>query len=31
VIRAGMKYFGIPETRILAAKVEVSNGIATDG
>ncbi|MFZ0420716.1 MAG: HAD-IB family phosphatase [Candidatus Sulfotelmatobacter sp.] len=30
VIRAGMKYFGIPETRILAAKVERNNGIATD-
>jgi len=30
VIRAGMKQFGIPEERILAAKVEVENGIVTD-
>jgi phosphoserine phosphatase len=30
VIRAGMKYFGIPESRILAAKVEVDGGVATD-
>lgn len=30
VIRAGMKYFGIAESRILAAKVEVEKGIATD-
>jgi phosphoserine phosphatase len=30
VIRAGMKYFGIPESRILAAKVEVDDGRATD-
>jgi phosphoserine phosphatase len=31
VIRAGMmKYFGIPESRILAAKVEVHDGIVTD-
>jgi phosphoserine phosphatase len=30
VIRAGMKHFGIPESRILAAKVEVEGGIATD-
>ena len=30
VIRAGMKHFGIPESRILAAKVEVDNGIVTD-
>jgi HAD superfamily phosphoserine phosphatase-like hydrolase len=30
VIRAGMKHFGIAENRILAAKVEVDNGIATD-
>jgi HAD superfamily phosphoserine phosphatase-like hydrolase len=29
VIRAGMKYFGIPENRVLAAKVEVEKGIAT--
>jgi HAD superfamily phosphoserine phosphatase-like hydrolase len=30
VIRAGMKHFGIPESRILAAKVELDNGIVTD-
>jgi len=30
VIRAGMKHFGIPQERILAAKVELDNGIATD-
>jgi phosphoserine phosphatase len=30
VIRAGMKYFGIPERRILAAKVEIDGGIVTD-
>jgi HAD superfamily phosphoserine phosphatase-like hydrolase len=30
VIRAGMKHFGIPEDRILAAKVEVDGGIVTD-
>jgi phosphoserine phosphatase len=30
VIRAGMKHFGIPEGRILAAKVEVEGGIVTD-
>src|SRR5271166_3144963 len=30
VIRAGMKHFGIPESRILAAKVAVDNGLATD-
>ena len=30
VIRAGMQAFGIPEARILAAKVEVSNGTVTD-
>jgi phosphoserine phosphatase len=30
VIRAGMKHFGIAQDRILAAKVEVANGIATD-
>jgi HAD superfamily phosphoserine phosphatase-like hydrolase len=30
VIRAGMKHFGIPESRILAAKVEVEDGIVTD-
>jgi HAD superfamily phosphoserine phosphatase-like hydrolase len=30
VIRAGMKQFGIAEDRILAAKVEVDNGVVTD-
>jgi HAD superfamily phosphoserine phosphatase-like hydrolase len=30
VIRAGMKHFGIAENRVLAAKVEVENGVATD-
>jgi HAD superfamily phosphoserine phosphatase-like hydrolase len=30
VIRAGMKHFGIPESRILAATVEVDNGVVTD-
>jgi HAD superfamily phosphoserine phosphatase-like hydrolase len=30
VIRAGMKQFGIGEDRILAAKVEVENGVITD-
>jgi HAD superfamily phosphoserine phosphatase-like hydrolase len=30
VIRAGMKQFGIPEDRILAAKADVENGIVTD-
>lgn len=30
VIRAGMKQFGIAEDRILAAQVEVSNGVATN-
>src|SRR5712675_1257272 len=30
VIRAGMTHFGIPESRILAAKVEVDAGIVTD-
>jgi HAD superfamily phosphoserine phosphatase-like hydrolase len=30
VIRAGMKHFGIPENRILAARVHVDNGIVTD-
>jgi HAD superfamily phosphoserine phosphatase-like hydrolase len=30
VIRAGMKHFGIPESRILAAKVEVDAGKVTD-
>ena len=30
VIRAGMKYCGIAEDRILAAAVEIENGIVTD-
>jgi phosphoserine phosphatase len=30
VIRAGMKHFGVPASRVLAAKVEVEDGIATD-
>jgi HAD superfamily hydrolase (TIGR01490 family) len=30
VIRAGMRHFGIPENRILAAKVEVEDGLVTD-
>jgi len=30
VIRAGMQQFGIPESRILAAKAEVQNGVVTD-
>ncbi len=30
VIHAGMKYFGIAENRVLAAKVAVEKGIATD-
>ena len=30
VIRAGMKYFEIPDRRILAAKVEVHRGVVTD-
>ncbi len=30
VIRAGMRHFGIPETRILAASVQIEHGIATD-
>jgi HAD superfamily phosphoserine phosphatase-like hydrolase len=30
VIRAGMKHFDIPESRILAAKVEVDDGRVTD-
>ncbi len=30
VIRAAMKHFGIPDSRILAAKVEIDDGIATD-
>jgi HAD superfamily phosphoserine phosphatase-like hydrolase len=30
VIRAGMKHFGIPENRILAANVELDDGMVTD-
>jgi HAD superfamily phosphoserine phosphatase-like hydrolase len=30
VIRAAMKHFGIPENRVLAAKVELERGIATN-
>jgi phosphoserine phosphatase len=30
VIRAAMKHFGIPETRVLAAKVELEDGLASD-
>jgi phosphoserine phosphatase len=30
VIRAAMKHFGIPESRILAAQVEVERGVVTD-
>ncbi len=30
VVRAGMRYFGIPHERILAASVEVVDGIITD-
>jgi phosphoserine phosphatase len=30
VIRAGMKHFGIPGNRILAASVEIMDGVATD-
>jgi len=30
IIRSGMKFFGIPQNRILAAEVEVENGIVTD-
>ncbi len=30
VIRAAMKHFGVPERRVLAAKVEVESGVATD-
>jgi HAD superfamily phosphoserine phosphatase-like hydrolase len=30
VIRAGMKYCGIPENRILASAVEIENGVVTD-
>lgn len=30
IIRAGMRYFGIPQQKILAAAVEVHDGIVTD-
>jgi HAD superfamily phosphoserine phosphatase-like hydrolase len=30
IIRSGMKYFGIPQNRILATEVAVENGIITD-
>ena len=30
VIRAGMSHFGVPDSRILAAQVEVDDGIVTD-
>jgi phosphoserine phosphatase len=30
VIRAAMKHFAVPESRVLAAKVEVEAGICTD-
>ena len=30
IIRSGMRYFGIPQNRILSAEVEVDNGIITD-
>src|SRR6266478_5644845 len=30
VIRAGMKHFGVPESRILAAKVELDSGMVSD-
>jgi HAD superfamily phosphoserine phosphatase-like hydrolase len=30
VIRAGMKHFGVPESHVLAARVEVEHGIVTD-
>jgi len=30
VIRAAIKHFGVPESRVLAAKVELDNGVATD-
>jgi HAD superfamily phosphoserine phosphatase-like hydrolase len=30
VIRAAMKHFGIPETRVLAARVELDDGLASD-
>jgi phosphoserine phosphatase len=30
IIRSGMRYFGIPQDRILAAEVAIENGIITD-
>jgi phosphoserine phosphatase len=30
VIRSGMRYFGIPQNRILAAEVAIENGVITD-
>ncbi len=30
IIRSAMRYFGIPQNRILAAEVEIENGIMTD-
>jgi len=30
VIRSGMRYFGIPQNRILAVEAEVENGLITD-
>ncbi len=30
IIRSGMRFFGIPQDRILAAEVEIENGIITD-
>jgi phosphoserine phosphatase len=30
IIRSAMRYFGIPQNRILAAEVEIENGIITD-
>ena len=30
IIRSGMRYFGIPDDRILAAEVAVENGVITD-
>jgi HAD superfamily phosphoserine phosphatase-like hydrolase len=30
IIRSAMRYFGIPQTRILAAEVAIENGIITD-
>jgi len=30
IIRSAMRYFGIPQNRILAAEVEIENGVITD-